>query len=324
MENDLRFAVEQAVLAPSSHNTQPWRFRVEGDAVELYADRSRALSVADPEGRELVVSCGAALLNLELAIAHRGHEPEVTLFPEPGDPDLLARVRLGGERAPDPADDLLFREIAERRSNRRKFLSRDVPDEVTADLRTAACEDGVRLVAVKEAATRMVLAELVGEAHLAQFGDGRFRRELASWVTSNGSTRADGIPGYALGYGDLSSRFAPLAVRTLDLGRSQAVKSLRLAKSASVLALVVTDGDQPEDWLAAGRALQRVLLTASAAGLAVSLMNQPLEIPSMRAEVGRVVGAAGVPQVLLRVGYAPRTRATPRRPASEVIVPSRR
>jgi Nitroreductase family len=323
MENALRFAVEQAVLAPSSHNTQPWRFRVEGDTVELHADRSRALPVADPHGRELVVSCGAALLNLELAIAHLGHEPEVTLFPEPSNPDLLARVRLGGERAPDPADDVLFREIAQRRTNRRKFLSRDVPEEVTADLRTAAWGDGVRLVAVREAATRRALAELVGEAHLAQFGDGRFRRELASWVTSNRSTRADGIPGYALGYGNLSSRFAPLAVRTLDLGRSQAVKSLRLARSASVLALVLTNGDRPEDWLAAGRALQRVLLTASAAGLAVSLMNQPLEVPLMRAEVGRVVGAAGVLQVLLRVGYAPRTRATPRRPASEVIVPSR-
>jgi nitroreductase len=324
MENDLRFAVEQAVLAPSSHNTQPWRFRVEGDTVELYADRGRALPVVDPHGRELVMSCGAALLNLELAIAHLGREPEVTLFPEPSDPDLLARVRLGGNRAPDPAAGVLFREIAQRRTNRRKFLSRDVPDEVTADLRTAAWGDGVRLVAVTEAATRRVLAELVGEADLAQFGDGRFRRELASWVTSNGSTRADGIPGYALGYGNLSARFVPFAVRTLDLGRSQAVKSIRLARSASVLALVVTDGDQPEDWLAAGKALQRVLLTASAAGLAVSLMNQPLEVPLMRAEVGRVVGAAGMPQALLRVGYAPRTRATPRRPASEVIVPSGR
>jgi hypothetical protein len=324
MENALRFAIEQAVLAPSSHNTQPWRFGLDGDAVELYADRSRALPVVDPNGRELVMSCGAALLNLELAIAHVGREPEVTLFPEPSDPDLLARVRLGGQRAPDPAGDVLFREIAQRRTNRRKFLSRDVPDEVTADLRTAAWGDGVRLVAVTEAATRRALAELVGEADLAQFGDGRFRRELASWVTSNGSTRADGIPGYALGYGNLSSRFVPLAVRTLDLGRSQAVKSLRLARSASVLALVVTDGDHLEDWLAAGKALQRVLLTASAAGLAVSLMNQPLEIPLMRAEVRRVVGAAGWPQVLLRVGYASRTRATPRRPASEVIVPSRR
>lgn len=324
MEHTLRFAIEQAVLAPSSHNTQPWRFGLDGDAIELYADRRRALPVVDPLGRELVLSCGAALLNLELAIAHVGREPEVILLPEPGDPDLLARVRLGGERAPDPAGEVLFREIAERRTNRREFLPRDVPDEVTADLRTAGWSDGVRLVAVTEAATKTAIAELIGEADVAQFADGRFRRELASWVTSNGSKRADGIPGHALGYGGLSSRFAPLAVRMLDLGRSQAEKSLALAGSASLLALVVTDHDCPEDWLAAGRALQRVLLTASAAGLAVSPMNQPLEIPALRTEVGRMIEAAGMPQALLRVGYAPRTRATRRRPAPDVIGPPRR
>jgi hypothetical protein len=70
VEDELRFAVEQAVLAPSSHNTQPWQFRLDGDTVELYADRDRVMHVIDPQDRELVISCGAALLNIELAIQH--------------------------------------------------------------------------------------------------------------------------------------------------------------------------------------------------------------------------------------------------------------
>jgi hypothetical protein len=102
VDDELRFAVEQAVLAPSSHNTQPWQFRLDGDTVELYADRHRVLHVIDPQDRELVISCGAALLNIELAIAHLGRAHDVEVFPEPGDPDLLARVTLGRTVKPAP------------------------------------------------------------------------------------------------------------------------------------------------------------------------------------------------------------------------------
>jgi hypothetical protein len=151
------------------------------------------------------------------------------------------------------------------------------------------------------------------------FGDRRFRRELAAWFIPNRSKRDDGIPGYALGFGDLGSRLAPVAVRTLDLGRSQASKSRKLTASAPLLALLTTDHDAAADWLRAGRALQRVLLEATAAGVSVSFLNQPLEIPELRAAVRRLVGVEGAPQLLLRLGYGPRARPTPRRPVADVM-----
>jgi hypothetical protein len=196
-----------------------------------------------------------------------------------------------------------------------------VPAEVVGDLRSAAAVERARLVTVTGSDAKAALADLVARADVIHFHDADLRREPAACLSPNGSERGDGIPGYALGFGDLGSRLAPLVVRTLGLGRSQAAKSYELACSAPLLALVATDGDEPGDWLRAGRALQRVLLEASRALVATSFLNQPLEIPELRAQVRRIAELDGAPQLLLRLGYAPRTRATPRRPVSEIVIP---
>lgn len=113
-EEKLRFLLNYAVLAPSGHNTQPWHFRVKNNAVELYADRTRGLPVADPEDRALVISCGAALFYLRTALGYFGQAGEVEAFPDPGDPDLLTRVRLGPERKATEEDRSLFGAMPER------------------------------------------------------------------------------------------------------------------------------------------------------------------------------------------------------------------
>jgi hypothetical protein len=316
----LELAVESAVLAPSSHNTQPWLFRLGVDTVDLLADRRRQLPVVDPDGRELVLSCGAALLNLELALAHHGRAARVELLPDPAETDLLARVRLDTAREPTEAEEALFAAIPRRRTNRRAFSREPVPSNTVLLAGGAARAEGAAFVPVAEEA-RAGIADLVAEGDRRQYADRRFRRELAAWCTPNWSRRRDGLPGYALGLGTAGSLLAPLALRAFDLGRSQAAKSRGLALAAPVLALVTTDGDTTRDRLRAGRALQRVLLELTAAGVSASFLNQPVEVPELRAELGRVAGAGGVPQLLLRVGYGPEARATPRRPADDVQLP---
>jgi len=173
-------AVEQAVLAPSSHNTQPWLFRIDGESLELYADRARGLRVNDPDDRELTVSCGAALLNARVAAEHAGAALEVELLPDGDGGDLLARARLAGGSS---ADARLFAAIADRRTYRRPFSDRAVPADALARLEEAAAAEGAWLD-VLDGRRRAELVSLVAEGDRTQFADPRWRRELASWMRS--------------------------------------------------------------------------------------------------------------------------------------------
>lgn len=304
-------AVQQAVLAPSSHNTQPWLFKLYGDGVELHADRTRALPVVDPEDRELTISCGAALLHLRLALRHFGHTPAVTTFPNPADPDLLARVELTEPAAVTGEEEMLVRAISLRHTNRAAFEDRPVPEHVVVALQAAAHGEGAWLHMVHGEERRHAVADLIAEGDREQWADVRFRRELASWIHPR--RRHDGLGGYALG-------IAPLVIRTFDRGDGVAAKDRQLAEGSPVLAVIETETDSPDDWLRAGQALAHVLLRARADEVWASFLNQPIEVLRLRSRLRQVVGGPNLPQLLLRLGYGPEANATPRRPVSEVLL----
>jgi nitroreductase len=316
----LRFAVRYAVLAPSSHNSQPWLFRVIGGTLELFADRTRALPVTDPHDRELVMSCGAALFHLRLALMHFGRRPVVHVLPDAHQPDLLARVELGPEEEPGADAEALFEAIPRRHTCRRPFEAPEVfPVLVEAFERDAKAE-GALFIPAEGVNRRHEVAELVAQGDQRQFADVAFRRELAAWLHWNRTRSRDGMPGFALGQGDAASIVGPLAVRTFDMGDGRAAKDRELAEHSPLLAAIATRHDAPADWLAAGQALARVLLRATANNVAASYLNQPVELPDLRSLLAATLGTTFVPQLLLRMGYAPPPRATPRRPAEEVLL----
>jgi hypothetical protein len=316
----LRFLVNYAVLAPSSHNSQPWLFKIVDDSVELYADRARALPVVDPEDRELIMSCGAALFHLRLAFRNFGYAGEFQLFPEYTKPDLLARVGFGSEKKTSVEERRLFQAIVKRRTNRMPFESRPVPADLLSSLQRAAKEEGAWFVAAETDDTRNRIADLITEADRVQMADNRFRRELAAWVHQNRSASHDGMPGYAFGYGGIISSFAPLVVRTFDIGKGQAARDRQLATGSPALAAIGTENETPKDWLSAGQALAAVLLSARAADVWASFLNQPIEMPELRIKLRDILKAKGYPQLLLRMGYGQEVKPTPRRTAGEVLV----
>jgi nitroreductase len=307
-----------AVLAPSWHNTQPWLFRVRANEVKLYADRTRGLPVVDPEDRALIISCGAALFYLRVAIRHFGHADEVESFPDSDDIDLLARVRLGLEREAAEEDEVLFGTIKKRHSNRDPFEDRQVPGGLLSALQEAAWEEGTWLHLIEDEDAKHAIAELIAEGDRIQLADKRFRRELASWVHPNRTMSRDGIPGYAFGFGDLMSLAGPFAIRTFDTGKGQAAKDRQLAEGSPVLAILSTEVDAPYEWLKTGQALARILLRARAEGVWASFLNQPIEVPELRPRLPDAIGQTGLPQLLLRMGYGSEVRPTPRRSADEV------
>ena len=127
ISDKLKHLLEYAVMAPSSRNVQPWQFRIVGDAIELYVDRSRALPVIDPQDREMFIACGAALLHLSIAIRYFGFADQVQTFPNDAEPDLVARIRLGEQQKVSAKDEALFKAIPRRHTSRWPFSSKKVP-----------------------------------------------------------------------------------------------------------------------------------------------------------------------------------------------------
>ncbi len=314
----LRFFLQWAVLAPSRHNTQPWIFEIAGDEVRVYADTSRTLPVADPDGRQLLMSCGAVLVNLRLAAAHFGHATSLELVPGHRRDGLLARVRLE-ERSPStPEVEELFRAIPRRRTNRLPLDGREPPEGLVTTLLREARREGVTLRPV-ESHQRRVVADLIAEGDDVAWSSSRFRAELAGWSRTNRSPRRDGLPGYALGMGDVAALVHPLAVRLQNPARAEAERDRRRALGTRALLVLSTPRDGKAEWIQAGEALQRILLRATAAGLFASYFAQPVETPALRRRLADAVGDPGAPQVMFRLGYGLEPRSTPRRPIPDLL-----
>ena len=321
----LKFFLNYAVSAPSSHNTQPWRFEINNEAVELYGDKTRALPVADPNYRELTISCGAALFHLRIAMRYFGYGDVVETLPEHNNPNLLARIHLGSKRIVRLEEKLLFRAIPKRCTNRLDFKDCRLPKSLMLDLEFACCSEGEWLqICTQRIPTdkRDAVINLITEGDRLQMADPLFRRELARWIHPANHHSHDGIPGYARGLDKRLDGLTPLisyAVRSFDFGKSQAAKDRKLAIQAPALMLIASAGDRPSDWLATGEALAHLLLRAKVEDVWASFFNQPIQVPHLRSRLQSLFSEHNYPQILLRLGYARGAEPTPRRTVEEIV-----
>lgn len=310
-----RQMIGRAVLAPSSHNTQPWLFRISEPDIDLYADRLRALPVNDPEGRELAISCGCALMNLRVAAASSGFGVNVQLLPESAEPDLLARVSFV-ERSDASSEEARLEDYIDRRRTYRKgFLPREVSDAVVEQFIEAAQREGAWLRPLSTESDKQQAAALVAAGDAMQWANPRWRRELADWMRPR--RRGDGLATSAL-----AAPVVRFVVRSFNMGSGIGAEDRESAETSPLLAVLSTDGDQLGDWLLAGQALQRILLLACRHGLQAAFLNQPIQVASLRPRLQRLAGD-GSPQILLSIGYPnEEIPPTPRRTLDEVIVPA--
>jgi nitroreductase len=308
-------SVRSATAAPSLHNSQPWLFHVGDDWVDVYADRRRQLEVLDPAGRELMISVGAAVFTLRLAIQHRGYRPDVALFPDQAEPDLVARVTAGPPVAPTRDVDRLAAAIPYRHTNRWPFARSVVPMDAVEHLTGAARREGA-ILSVATAASRNAIINLSLSAERILRSQGRYRAELARW-TGPGAGRRDGVPASAIGPWDA---LEAMPMRDFGLLQPQLQRASEHFEPYPTIMVLATDGDGPGDWLRAGQALQRVLLTATWLNLATTPISQPVEIPAIR-ELLSDAHRGRWAQMVLRVGYGRPAPTTPRRPLAEVLLP---
>ncbi|HKZ72673.1 MAG TPA: hypothetical protein VJ011_01345, partial [Steroidobacteraceae bacterium] len=289
-------------------------FRVGEEDIELIADRTRALPVNDPFDRELTVSCGAALFNLRVAAAAVQLDALVELLPAREDPDVLARVTLAmnsGRRFHDA--DALAGALPRRRTYRRQFLPQVVDRSQIEALCAAATLEGVHMEPFITGAGRSALGELIAEGDGIQWEDPHWRRELAAWLHPRRQGDGLNMPGFAV-------PTAQLIMRSFDMGDGVAARHLDVVRGSPLLVVLATPADEPYDWLLAGQALERMLLRACADGLQASFLNQPVQVPALRPRLQALAPHAGIPQLVLRLGY-PGTDLppTPRRPLEDVL-----
>ncbi len=320
VDAQLRFLLRYAILAPSSHNTQPWLFSVRDRSVEIYVDHTRALRITDPDDRQMAIACGCALFHLRIAMEHFGHTPRVERFPSAGDFDLIARVTVDGEAFSSDANEKLFAAIPRRHTYRQMFKEDPLPHEFELALKEAMTDSSAWVHFVKAADERHMLADLVARGDQVQWATKKFRLELAAWTHPDTTHANSGIPHYSLDSNDLLTYAEPHVIRTFDLGNGQAAKDRDIALYSPGLCVVGTAYDNSHAWLEAGEGLAHLLLLARHHHVYASFLNQPIEVEDLRPRVARTIRSNGHAQLILRLGYGAHVNPTPRRTVAEVLI----
>jgi hypothetical protein len=311
-EELIAFLIRFAVLAPSSHNTQPWRFRVQNDTLELYTDPDRKLGVADPQDRELYMSIGAALENISRAAEsiQRAIKIEYVLAG-----DLVARIVFVGS-AGSRAD---YREaMIQRRSTRLPFSLEPLPEDLVKTLSSIG-RGGTKTLVFEKRAEIESIARISSEASGRALSNPVFRHELVKWVRNNWTRQPDGMPGFTQGIPGPVSLLAPLIMRLVDVGPDQAKKDYELLAASPCLVVLTAKRDELRGWIDAGRTYQAVCLLAQSNGFQTSSLASAIEDEAAVKGLYKKLSLTDRPVAILRVGKASRlARHSPRRSADSV------
>jgi hypothetical protein len=320
MRDQYMFLLRYAILAPSSHNAQPWKFLVRDNGVEVYADYTRRLPVADPGNREVFMSIGTALFNLRVAARHFGFECCIDYNHGADSDSPLAFVGLTRPIQNAGSSEPLFPEIVRRHTNRKPFLMARIADSTLAQFRIIGAQSRSALFISTDGKINRGVADLVAQADRVQQADPLFRSELAGWIRPNFTQKRDGMTGASFGASGMASILAPWATKVLDLGNIRATNDKNLCADAPGLIVIYSEDALP-CWLEAGELLEHLLLSITKAGVRYSFFNMPIEIPELRIKLRGLLGLPAWPQLLLRIGYCLEDPVcTPRRSIEEVII----
>ncbi|MEV6426413.1 nitroreductase family protein [Nocardia sp. NPDC051463] len=313
----LRSALALASRAPSVHNTQPWLWRYGDESVHLYADESRWLRHTDPDGRDLVLSCGAALHHLRVAVRALGWEARIHRLPHPAEPEHLAAVEFRSATS-TPEDVQLARAIDMRRSDRRRYTSWEVPAAHVEAIIAAGVANGVLVRDVDSEPARTQLLRAFEQASWEHVHDFSYSAEIAEWSGKHATSQ--GVPARNAVLFAADPTVRPFS----SPGLSQAV--VRDVDAADRMMLLSTSSDDRMSQLRAGEAASAVLLTATTLGLATCPLSEPMELTATRNRIRtKVLDDSGYPQIIVRVGWAvpsaDAVAATARRPLDEVVQP---
>ena len=302
MNNDFRKIVRYASQAPSGHNTQPWYFQISDDSIAILPNYEAALPVVDHNNRELFISLGCAAENLSIAAIHLGYTPQITTC-------NTEKIEIGLIRENKTVGDELFAQIEKRQTNRRLYNGERIPHETLEKIKAVRKEPHIQLYFIerKNELTK-TLKEYISEGNTVQMNDKAFKAELLSWMRFNAKQikeRQDGLTYQTFGSPALPQCMARPIVSLFLKPQPQNQSDMKKIDSSSHLIVCTSHNDTFEQWISLGRTLQRLLLTATEAGVSYAFLNQPCEVSALAAGLQKVLPVNNeYPTLILRIGYA--------------------
>jgi hypothetical protein len=315
---EARDLIRYATLAPNGHNTQPWRFRPDSKGITILPDLARRTPVVDPDDHHVFVSLGCAAENLNLAAGAAGQAGEVVFDPTAGG---AVRVGLGTGKGGDPA---LFDAIPHRQSTRSDYDGSTVSASDLALLAAASAVPGVDLVLVTQREQMALIGDLIIAGNTVQIGDPAFVAELMQWLRfspAKALRTGDGLFSVASGNPALPEWLGPWLFNGLFTEKAETAKYAAQIASSTGIAVFAGAQADPEHWVQVGRSCQRFSLQATALGLKCAYVNQPVEVPGLRADLAALVGLPGRrPDIVMRFGRAAVLPFSARRPVDTVMI----
>jgi nitroreductase len=315
---EIRDLIRYATLAANGHNTQPWRFRVAEGQIVILPDLSRRTPVVDPDDHHMFASLGCAAENLSLAAGASGRTGEVR-FSSTDDGSIEFGFAVGAS-----AGSTLFDAIPHRQSTRADYDGRAVLLDDLKALIAASTVPGVDLVMITDRQQINGVRDLVVAGNSSQMADDTFVRELKSWLRFSpreALQRGDGLFSVTSGQPALPEWLGPHMFSMLVNAKGENEKHARQMDSSAGVAIFISERDDKDHWVRAGRACQRFALQATALGIKTAFMNQPVEVVSLRPELAALVGMKGRrPDIVMRFGYGDALPFSARRPVDAVLV----
>jgi nitroreductase len=318
MKKDLQRIVYYATQAPSSHNTQPWKFLVEDDRILIFPDYTRALTIADADQHELFISLGCALENLMIAARQMNYAPSATIHTEG---EIYIEVNLTA--LAQSKDDRLFDQIVVRQTTRNKYNGKPIPENYLEVLRSSAMRDDVKCKFFTDYDEIGTVIELVKEACIRQYSDEAFVDEMLQWVRFNESGAVktlDGINSASSGKPSVPGWLGKFILGSTS-PKKQADQIEELIRSSSALVFFIGKRNDVKAWINLGRSFERFALTATSLNISHAHINMPCEVPSVRQKLAHLMDLNHdeAPLLLIRIGYSEKMPYSYRRPVEQVV-----
>lgn len=318
-ESKLKFLVRYAILAPSGHNTQPWKFKIGKNSLEVWADRERRRKSIDPDDRELFISLGCAIANLEIAAKYFGLMFEKKYAD--GKSNLAATFKFTEGKINSDGQNL-FKELTERRVNREKYDEKIIPPEVIEKLEEECGGHGrAKMLLVNQKKTKGELANLVEKSDRVWFKSKELVDEMEYWLRDDLSFSKNGLPTGVLNLYKLAIEVKYLIGRDTQSVDERAKRDKKLVEKAAAIAVIWTKNDTKEEWVEAGELYEKMALMFSGGKIQNAFFNTVIELKTQRSKLEKMLGIKGRAQLMLRLGYGKKNvRHSPRREVEEVLM----